>query len=153
MSAKFDEDAHNGSVSIMFTRLLPYISIVTLTFDLWPPESKEFIFSPWSTCLQSLKKMHTRKKHLYRVLYQLKSSKGFLTRSQKCEKMVDGQTDDRQSQSWGYTQILVSFAELHIFYIYTLECSRNTSMSPVVAVACSKVWPQWQSITAHPIIC
>ena len=34
MSAKFDEDAHNGLVSIMLTSLLPYTSIVTLTFDL-----------------------------------------------------------------------------------------------------------------------
>ena len=33
MSAKFDEDAHKGLVSIMFTSLLPYMSIVTLTFD------------------------------------------------------------------------------------------------------------------------
>ena len=34
MSAKFDEDAHSGLVSIMFTSLFPYISIVTLTFDI-----------------------------------------------------------------------------------------------------------------------
>ena len=34
MSAKSDKDAHNGLVSIMFTSLLPYTSIVTLTFDL-----------------------------------------------------------------------------------------------------------------------
>ena len=34
MSAKFDEEAHNGLVSIMFTSLFPYMSIVTLTFDL-----------------------------------------------------------------------------------------------------------------------
>ena len=34
MSAKFDEKAHKGLVSIMLTRLLPYMSIVTLTFDL-----------------------------------------------------------------------------------------------------------------------
>ena len=34
MSAKFNEDAHYGSVSIVFTRLFPYMSIVTLTFDL-----------------------------------------------------------------------------------------------------------------------
>ena len=38
-SAKFDEKAHNGSVFIMFTSLLPYMSTVTLTFDLWPPKS------------------------------------------------------------------------------------------------------------------
>ena len=31
MSAKFDEEAHNGLVSIVFTSLFPYISIVTLT--------------------------------------------------------------------------------------------------------------------------
>ena len=37
MSAKFDEEAQNGLVSIVFKSLFPYISIVTLTFDLWPP--------------------------------------------------------------------------------------------------------------------
>ena len=37
-SAKFDEVAHGGLVSIMFIILLPYISIVTLTFQLWPPK-------------------------------------------------------------------------------------------------------------------
>ena len=34
MSANFDEEAHNGLVAIMFTSLFPYMSIVTLTFDL-----------------------------------------------------------------------------------------------------------------------
>ena len=36
ISAKFDEEAHNGLVSIMFTSLLPFkfLFIVTLTFDL-----------------------------------------------------------------------------------------------------------------------
>ena len=34
MSAKFDEVAHSSLVSILFTILLPYISIVTLTSDL-----------------------------------------------------------------------------------------------------------------------
>ena len=34
MSAKFDEEEHTGSVSIAFTSLFPYMSIVTLTFDL-----------------------------------------------------------------------------------------------------------------------
>ena len=29
MSAKFDEEAHNGSVFIVFTSLFPYMSIVT----------------------------------------------------------------------------------------------------------------------------
>ena len=36
MSAKFDKEIHNGLVSIMFTSLFPYMSIVTLTFDLCP---------------------------------------------------------------------------------------------------------------------
>ena len=44
-SAKFDEEEHNGLVSIMFTSLLPYMSIVTLTFDLWPPKSIGSILS------------------------------------------------------------------------------------------------------------
>ena len=34
MSAKFNEEAHNGLVSIMFTSLFPYMSIVALTSDL-----------------------------------------------------------------------------------------------------------------------
>ena len=34
MSAKFDEEAHNGLVSMVFTSLFPYMSIMTLTFDL-----------------------------------------------------------------------------------------------------------------------
>ena len=33
-SAKFDQEAHNILESIMFTSLFPYMSIVTLTFDL-----------------------------------------------------------------------------------------------------------------------
>ena len=34
MSAKFDEEAHNGLVSIVFTSLFAYMSNVTMTFDL-----------------------------------------------------------------------------------------------------------------------
>ena len=34
ISAKFDEETHTGLVAIMFTSLFPYMSIVTLTFDL-----------------------------------------------------------------------------------------------------------------------
>ena len=34
MSVKFDEEAHNGLVSMVFTSLFPYMSIMTLTFDL-----------------------------------------------------------------------------------------------------------------------
>ena len=34
MSSRFDEEAHDDLVSIVFTSLLPYMSIVTLTFDL-----------------------------------------------------------------------------------------------------------------------
>ena len=33
--AKFDQEVHNGLVSIVFTSLFRYMSIVTLTFDLW----------------------------------------------------------------------------------------------------------------------
>ena len=39
ISAKFDEEAQKGLVSIMYTSLLRYMSIVTLTFDLWPLQS------------------------------------------------------------------------------------------------------------------
>ena len=59
MSAKFDEEAHNGFVSTVFTSLFPCISIVTLTFDLWPPKSIGFMLSLWLTCLPSLMKKHT----------------------------------------------------------------------------------------------
>ena len=45
MSAKFDEEAHSSLVSIVFTSLLRYMSIVTLTFHLWPPKSKWPILS------------------------------------------------------------------------------------------------------------
>ena len=34
MSAKFDKEVHNRLVAIVFTSLFPYMSIVTLTFDL-----------------------------------------------------------------------------------------------------------------------
>ena len=34
MSAKLDKEIHNGLVSIVFTSLFPYMSIVTLTSDL-----------------------------------------------------------------------------------------------------------------------
>ena len=37
MSGKFDEEAHKGLVSIVFTSLFPYMCIVTLTFDLHAP--------------------------------------------------------------------------------------------------------------------
>ena len=33
-SLKFDKEAHNSLVAIMFTSLFPYMSIVTFTFDL-----------------------------------------------------------------------------------------------------------------------
>ena len=38
MSAKFDEETHNGLDSIVFTSLFPYMSIVNLNFDLWPSD-------------------------------------------------------------------------------------------------------------------
>ena len=44
-NAKFDEEAHNGLVSILFTSLFPYMFIVTLTFDFWPPKSRGIILS------------------------------------------------------------------------------------------------------------
>ena len=34
ISAKFDKEIHNGLVSILFTNLFQYMSIVILTFDL-----------------------------------------------------------------------------------------------------------------------
>ena len=45
MCAKFDEEAHKGLVSILFTSFFPYMSIMTLSFDLWPPKSIGFNLS------------------------------------------------------------------------------------------------------------
>ena len=45
MSAKFDQEIHNGLVAIVFTSLFPRMSIVTFTFDLWPLKSIGFILS------------------------------------------------------------------------------------------------------------
>ena len=61
-SAKFDEEAHNGLIPIVSTSLsclLWYTSIVTFSFDLWSPNSIEYILSLWLACLSSLMKKHT----------------------------------------------------------------------------------------------
>ena len=62
--AKFDREAHNGLVSILFTSFFPYMSIVTLIFDLWSPKSIGFILSSYWTCLPSLMNKHTMVKFL-----------------------------------------------------------------------------------------
>ena len=59
MYAKFDEKAHFGLVSILFTSLFSYLSIVTLTFDLWPPKSIGSILWLWLTRMSSLMKKQT----------------------------------------------------------------------------------------------
>ena len=60
VSGKFDEEAHNGLVSIVFTSLFPYIMfIVTLTFDLWPPKSIGSILLLWLTCMPRLMEKYT----------------------------------------------------------------------------------------------
>ena len=59
VSAKFDQEAHNDLVAIVFTSSFPYMSIVTLTFDLWPPKSIGSILLPWLTCLPCLIKKYT----------------------------------------------------------------------------------------------
>ena len=46
MSAKSDQEAHNGLVAIMFTSLFPYMSIVTLTFDL---QNHQSLCRDWSS--------------------------------------------------------------------------------------------------------
>ena len=38
ISAKFDEEMHYSLVSIVFTSLSTYMSIMTLTYDLWPSQ-------------------------------------------------------------------------------------------------------------------
>ena len=47
MSTKFDQESHNSLVDIVFTSKCPYMSIVTLTFDVWPPKSIGCILLPW----------------------------------------------------------------------------------------------------------
>ena len=64
MSAKFDKEICNGLVSMVFTSLFPYMSIMTLTFDLWPPKSIGCILSSRLTCLPSLIKKSTTVKSL-----------------------------------------------------------------------------------------
>ena len=41
--AKFDQNTLHGLISIMLAMLFPYLSIVTLTFDLWYQKSMRFI--------------------------------------------------------------------------------------------------------------
>ena len=60
MSAKFDKEICNGLVSIVLTSLFPYMSIVTLTFDLWPTKSIGLILLPWLTCLPIDQEAHNR---------------------------------------------------------------------------------------------
>ena len=59
ISAKFDAEIHNGLIPFVFTSLSRYMSIVTLTFDLWPPKSIGFILSSWLTSLPRLIKKYT----------------------------------------------------------------------------------------------
>ena len=70
ISAKFDEEIHKGLVSFVFTSLSPYISIVTLTFDLWPPKLKgvhsssehgEHVCQVWSRSTQWFSYYHFHK--------------------------------------------------------------------------------------------
>ena len=84
MSAKFDKEMHNGLVFIAFTSLFPYISIVTLTFDLWPPKSIGFILPSWLTCLPSLTKK-------YVTVYSLSCSQGLRTDGRN-HTLTDGTT-------------------------------------------------------------
>ena len=46
MSAKFDEEAHNGLVSIMFKGLSPYMFIVTLTINRFVLSLSDFMKFP-----------------------------------------------------------------------------------------------------------
>ena len=43
MSDKFDQEAPNGLVAIVSTSLFPYMSIVSLIFDSWPPKSIGYV--------------------------------------------------------------------------------------------------------------
>ena len=60
MSAKFDEEAHNGLVCIRFTAYFHTCSLYVLyDLDLWPPKSIGSILAPKLTSLQSLMKKYT----------------------------------------------------------------------------------------------
>ena len=56
--------------AIVFTRLFPFLCIITLTFDLWPPKSIGFMLSSWATFVLSLIKIHS-------TVWSLLSSQGF----------------------------------------------------------------------------
>ena len=53
---EFYGEARNDLVSSVFTSLFPYMSIVTLTFDLRLSKSKGLILLSWLACLPSLTK-------------------------------------------------------------------------------------------------
>ena len=67
ITAKFDAEIHNGLISFVFTSLSCYMSIVTLTFDLWPPKSIGSILSSCLTSLPSLIKQNTQRLSFYHV--------------------------------------------------------------------------------------
>ena len=62
MSAKFDEEAHNGFSLYGVHKLISIY--VHYDLDFWPSKSIGFILSPWLTCLQSLIKKSTTVKSL-----------------------------------------------------------------------------------------
>ena len=98
MSAKFDKVAHNGLVSIMFTSLIPYMSIVTLTVDLWPPKSIGSILSLWLICLPSLMKKHTTVKSLSSELQIISCSQAYFHIQNVCQLWPWHLTSDLQNQ-------------------------------------------------------
>ena len=67
ISVKFDTEIHNGLISFMFISLSRYMSIVTLTFDLWPQKSIGSILSSWLTSLPRLIKQNTQRLSFYHV--------------------------------------------------------------------------------------
>ena len=73
MCIKFNENTLNSLVSIVFTRLCPYLSIVTLTFDLWSWKSIGFIVSSWAICVLSLIKIHS-------MVWSLLCSQGYFNK-------------------------------------------------------------------------
>ena len=123
MTAKLNKEICNGVVSIVFTSLFPYMSIVTLTFDLWPPKSIGFILSSWLTCLPSLTKK-------YATVLSLSCSQGPCT-----DGRTDGTTHGRtEPQQRYYIPTATRCAGITSIKLAPFICPIQTSKSNGIAL-------------------
>ena len=67
ISVRFDEEIHNSLVSIVFTSLSPYMSIVTLTFR--PLTSKIYRVHPLTMAKMSAKSDREAHKGLVAIMF------------------------------------------------------------------------------------